>query len=181
MSQEWQLSDEVREWEQRDKHFGAGPCWGYLVCETELSSYTKMGNCLNTPTADDISLLRGGDSQDGSDASTLGPPPPYQVNRIFAENHPHRWFLILFFQSVFIPCDRGSFHDRWLCNDQILLNCRSSKSSVVLNNHILVGVVLIFFPIEEATCSFVGFLFIYFSYSSHSRVMCHPLLKECSE
>lgn len=37
-----------------------------------------MGNCLNTPTADDISLLRGSDSQDGTDTANLGPPPPYQ-------------------------------------------------------------------------------------------------------
>ena len=37
-----------------------------------------MGNCLKSPTADDISLLRGNDSQDGSEASSE-PPPPYQV------------------------------------------------------------------------------------------------------
>ncbi|CAI9728576.1 RING finger protein 11 [Octopus vulgaris] len=36
-----------------------------------------MGNCLKTPNADDISLLRGSDSNDGSDPA-LGPPPPYQ-------------------------------------------------------------------------------------------------------
>ncbi|XP_064626282.1 RING finger protein 11-like [Lineus longissimus] len=39
-----------------------------------------MGNCLKTPTTDDISLLRGSDSQSDShhDTSDLGPPPPYQ-------------------------------------------------------------------------------------------------------
>ena len=37
-----------------------------------------MGNCLKSSTSDDISLLRGSDS-DGSDSSFLGPPPPYQV------------------------------------------------------------------------------------------------------
>ncbi|XP_013403340.1 RING finger protein 11 [Lingula anatina] len=38
-----------------------------------------MGNCLKSPTADDISLLRGGDSPvDGQDPTLLGPPPPYQ-------------------------------------------------------------------------------------------------------
>ena len=40
-----------------------------------------MGNCLKTPTADDISLLRGSDSPtEGNDSSSLGPPPPYQVS-----------------------------------------------------------------------------------------------------
>lgn len=38
-----------------------------------------MGNCFKTPSTDDISLLRGNESQDGSDQS-LGPPPPYQVS-----------------------------------------------------------------------------------------------------
>lgn len=41
-----------------------------------------MGNCLKTPTGtaddNDISLLRGNDSQDGADTANLGPPPPYQ-------------------------------------------------------------------------------------------------------
>ena len=37
-----------------------------------------MGNCLKSPTADDISLLRGNDSQDGSETSN-DPPPPYLV------------------------------------------------------------------------------------------------------
>ncbi|KAJ8305980.1 hypothetical protein KUTeg_016525 [Tegillarca granosa] len=36
-----------------------------------------MGNCFKTPSTDDISLLRGNESQEGSDQS-LGPPPPYQ-------------------------------------------------------------------------------------------------------
>ncbi|KAL5016082.1 hypothetical protein ScPMuIL_005671 [Solemya velum] len=35
-----------------------------------------MGNCLKTPTTDDISLLRGNDSQESD--PNLGPPPPYQ-------------------------------------------------------------------------------------------------------
>lgn len=40
-----------------------------------------MGNCLSSPTADDISLLRGSDSPtEGNDSSSLGPPPPYQVS-----------------------------------------------------------------------------------------------------
>ena len=44
----------------------------------------NMGNCLKTPTADDISLLRGSDSPtEGTDTSTLGPPPPYQVNFLY--------------------------------------------------------------------------------------------------
>ena len=55
-----------------------------MLCENS----ENMGNCLKTPTADDISLLRGSDSQDGSDISNLGPPPPYQVRflafRIFS-------------------------------------------------------------------------------------------------
>jgi len=37
-----------------------------------------MGNCLKASTADDISLLRGSDSQEGNEPSSLGPPPPYQ-------------------------------------------------------------------------------------------------------
>lgn len=37
-----------------------------------------MGNCFKTPTADDISLLRGADAQESNDISNLGPPPPYQ-------------------------------------------------------------------------------------------------------
>ncbi|KAL3867784.1 hypothetical protein ACJMK2_040632 [Sinanodonta woodiana] len=36
-----------------------------------------MGNCLKAQSADDISLLRGSETQDGNDQA-LGPPPPYQ-------------------------------------------------------------------------------------------------------
>jgi len=38
-----------------------------------------MGNCFSTPTQDDISLLRGSDSIETSEAPNFGPPPPYQV------------------------------------------------------------------------------------------------------
>ena len=38
-----------------------------------------MGNCLNSPTADDISLLRGNDNSIESSDALLGPPPPYEV------------------------------------------------------------------------------------------------------
>ncbi|CAH1243940.1 RING finger protein 11-like isoform X2 [Branchiostoma floridae] len=39
-----------------------------------------MGNCLKTPTADDISLLHEGraGSETGDSSENLGPPPPYQ-------------------------------------------------------------------------------------------------------
>ncbi|KAK2155239.1 hypothetical protein LSH36_245g01006 [Paralvinella palmiformis] len=46
-----------------------------------------MGNCLKSPTADDISLLRGNDSQDGSEASSE-PPPPYQESVHVPMYHP---------------------------------------------------------------------------------------------
>lgn len=37
-----------------------------------------MGNCLKSPTADDISLLRGSEGTREPSADQLGPPPPYQ-------------------------------------------------------------------------------------------------------
>ncbi|CAH1775285.1 unnamed protein product [Owenia fusiformis] len=38
-----------------------------------------MGNCLKSPTNDDISLLRGNEGHsEPPDSSGLGPPPPYQ-------------------------------------------------------------------------------------------------------
>lgn len=42
-----------------------------------------MGSCLRTPTQDDISLLRGSESIENSEASTggMGPPPPYQITQ----------------------------------------------------------------------------------------------------
>jgi len=46
-----------------------------------------MGNCFKTPSTDDISLLRGSDSQDGQE-QPLGPPPPYQVRDIVYKIKP---------------------------------------------------------------------------------------------
>ncbi len=55
-----------------------------------------MGNCLKTPTADDISLLRGSDSPtEGNDSSSLGPPPPYQVGDLCLQNFWSRNSLLL--------------------------------------------------------------------------------------
>lgn len=42
-----------------------------------MPSRNNMGNCFKTPSTDDISLLRGHESQDGAEQA-LGPPPPYQ-------------------------------------------------------------------------------------------------------
>lgn len=39
-----------------------------------------MGNCLKSPTADDISLLRDNSAQEGTDSPQMGPPPPYRVS-----------------------------------------------------------------------------------------------------
>lgn len=40
-----------------------------------------MGSCLRTPRQDDISLLRGSESVENSESSTIGPPPPYQITQ----------------------------------------------------------------------------------------------------
>ena len=56
-----------------------------------------MGNCLKAPAADDISLLRGNDSQDGSDSAVIGPPPPYQVHRLFIVLCASKCTLLLYF------------------------------------------------------------------------------------
>lgn len=43
-----------------------------------------MGNCFKSQNTDDISLLRGSESQDhGADPGPVGPPPPYQVDPNF--------------------------------------------------------------------------------------------------
>ena len=42
-----------------------------------------MGNCLQSPTSDDISLLRGSDGNpDTNDASDLDSPPPYNQEQV---------------------------------------------------------------------------------------------------
>ena len=44
-----------------------------------------MGNCLQSPTSDDISLLRGSDGNpDTNDASDLDSPPPYNQEQVFS-------------------------------------------------------------------------------------------------
>jgi len=55
-----------------------------------------MGNCLKTPTADDISLLHEGraGSETGDSSENLGPPPPYQVGYTFSRKcFPFSFFL----------------------------------------------------------------------------------------
>lgn len=42
-----------------------------------------MGNCLKRSTADDISLLRGGNEAGGESTEQLGPAPLYSVSGIF--------------------------------------------------------------------------------------------------
>jgi hypothetical protein len=66
----------------------------------------NMGNCLKTPTTDDISLLRGSDSQSDShhDTSDLGPPPPYQV-RFYTVVVCHLAFVLcLYFVTMKVLC-----------------------------------------------------------------------------
>ena len=54
-----------------------------------------MGNCLQSPTSDDISLLRGSDGNpDTNDASDLDSPPPYNQEQVITNCKLRKLHLI---------------------------------------------------------------------------------------
>lgn len=76
-----------------------------------------MGNCLKSPTSDDISLLHESQSDrasfgDGADPD-LEPPPPYQVSdrhRNFQCFHYRNWGVLKWRKKYFIVTHMDSLH-----------------------------------------------------------------------